>query len=60
MFMVQGIEPPRVAPGGTDLPSARQEASALFPDVDVPDNHPIRHAVGPQIQFSNSCDLQSK
>ena len=49
--MVQGIEPPRVAPGGTDLPSARQEASALFPDVDVPDNNPIRHAVGPQLQF---------
>ena len=36
--MVQGIEQPRVARDGTDLPSARQVAFTLFPDADVPDN----------------------
>ena len=70
--MVQGIEQPRVARDGTDLPSARQVAFTLFPDADVPDNRItlsvmqwgqfIDHdfSLTPQFQFSNSFYLQSK
>ena len=72
MFMVKGTKQPRVAGGGTELQSARQVASALFPDVDVPDNRItlsvmqwgqfIDHdfSLTPQFQFSNSFYLQSK